>query len=107
MYRTNKRLVTCENYYSTCTIKVQLPFCYGSISNDQVNQGGLNLNGSHQLLVQGDDVNLVGKKRKFYKENTDALLVSIEAAGLERECPDRRASGVAIQEATETRAMQS
>ena len=43
-----------------------------AIRRDQVNQDGLKLNGTHQILVYADDVNILGtsvhttrKKQKF------------------------------------------
>ena len=35
----------------------------------QVKQDGLKLNGSHQLLVYADDVNVIGRKCTYSKEN--------------------------------------
>jgi hypothetical protein len=41
----------------------------------QVNQDGLKLNGTHQLLVYADDVHIVGGSVHAVKKNTEALLV--------------------------------
>jgi hypothetical protein len=43
----------------------------------------LNLNGTHQLLVYADDVNLVGGSVHTIQENTEALVVVSREIGLE------------------------
>ena len=44
-----------------------------AIRRVQVNQDGLKLNGTHQLLAYADDVNLLGGRRHTLKENAEAL----------------------------------
>jgi len=49
----------------------------------QVNQDGLILNGTHQLLVYADDVNILGGSTYSIKKNTEALVVARKKIGLE------------------------
>jgi hypothetical protein len=42
----------------------------------QVNQVGLKLNGTHKLLVNGDDVNMLRRSVHTIKENAEVLLVA-------------------------------
>jgi len=49
----------------------------------QVNQVGSKLNGTNQLLVYDDDVNIVGGSIHTIKKNTEALVVASKETGLE------------------------
>ena len=61
-----------------------LNFALGNgIRRVQVNQDGLYLNGTHQLLVYADDVNILGKSIHTVKENAEALVVATKEIGLE------------------------
>jgi hypothetical protein len=44
---------------------------------------GLKLNGTHQLLVFGDGVNLLGDNVNTMNKNTEALIDASEEVGLE------------------------
>ena len=54
-----------------------------AIRRVQVNQVGLKLNGTHQLLVCADDVNILGGSVRAVKENAVALIVASKEIGLE------------------------
>jgi len=54
-----------------------------AIRRVQVNQDGLKLNGTHQLLAYADDVNVLGGSRHTLKENPEALVAATREIGLE------------------------
>jgi len=54
-----------------------------AIRRVQVNQEGLKLNGTHQLLAYADDVNILGGSIHTLKENAEALVVATRQNGLE------------------------
>jgi len=54
-----------------------------AIRRVQVIQDGLQLNGTHQLLVYADDVNIQGGSVHTVKENTEVLEVASKESGLE------------------------
>ena len=47
-----------------------------AIRRVQANQGGLKLNGTHQLVVYADDVHILGGSVHTIKKNTEALVVA-------------------------------
>jgi len=49
----------------------------------QAHQDGLKLNGTHQLLVFADDVNILGGSVHIIKENAETLMVSSKEIELE------------------------
>ena len=54
-----------------------------AIRRVQVNQDGLKLNGTRQLLAYADDVNLLGGNAHKVKGNAEALVVATKEIGLE------------------------
>ena len=54
-----------------------------AIRRVKVNQDGLKLNGTHQLLVYVDDVNVLGGSTHTIKENAETLIVASKEIGLE------------------------
>jgi len=54
-----------------------------AIRRVQVNQDGLKLNGTHQLLAYTDDVNILGGSIHTLKENAEALVAATRETGLE------------------------
>jgi len=54
-----------------------------TIRRVQVNQDGLKLNGTHQLLAYADDVNILGGSIHTLKENAEALVAATRENGLE------------------------
>jgi hypothetical protein len=49
----------------------------------QINQEGLKLNGTHHLLVYGDDVNILGGSAPTVQDNAETLRVASNEIGLE------------------------
>jgi len=54
-----------------------------AIKRVPLNQDGLKLNGTHQLLAYADGGNLLGGSVHTVKENAEALVVSSKETGLE------------------------
>jgi len=54
-----------------------------AITRVQVNQDGLKLNGTHQLLAYADDVNILAGSIHTLKENAEALVAASREIGLE------------------------
>jgi len=54
-----------------------------AIRRVQVNQDVLKLNDTHHPLAYGDDVNILGRSvHTYYKENTEAFVLSSRQTGL-------------------------
>ena len=54
-----------------------------AIRRVQVNQDGLKLNGTHQLLAYADDVNILEGSIHTVKKNVEALVTATKEIGLE------------------------
>jgi hypothetical protein len=54
-----------------------------AIKNVRENQLGLKLNGTHQLLVYADDVNILRDNIDTIKKNTETSIVASKEVGLE------------------------
>jgi hypothetical protein len=54
-----------------------------AIRKIQENQVGLKLNGTYQVLVYADDVNLLGDNMDTVKKNTETLIYANKEVGLE------------------------
>jgi len=54
-----------------------------AIRRVQGNQDGLKLNGTHQLLVYANEVNILGRNVQTAKENAEALTVASKEVGIE------------------------
>ena len=54
-----------------------------AIRRVQVNQDGVKLNGTHQLLAYADDVNILGGSIHILKEHAEALVAATTEIGLE------------------------
>ena len=53
-----------------------------TITRVQVNQDGMKSNGTHQLLVYADDVNILGGSVHIVKKNVETLVVVRKENGL-------------------------
>jgi len=68
--------------YTLSPLLFNFPLEY-AIRRVQINQDGLKLNGTHQLLVYADDVNILGGSTHTIKKNAKALIVASKEIGLE------------------------
>ena len=68
--------------YALSPLLFILAFKYAK-GRDQVKQEGYKLNGTYQLLVYADDVNILGGSMHTIKKNTETLIVASKEAGLE------------------------
>ncbi|KAJ4426453.1 hypothetical protein ANN_27267 [Periplaneta americana] len=69
---------------TTCRSGREAVFCnMHSYTKVQDNREGLELNGLQQLLVYGDDVNMLGENPQTIRENAEILLEASKETGLE------------------------
>jgi sorting nexin-29 len=54
-----------------------------AIRRVQANQEGLKVNGTHQLLVYANDVNMLGRSKDSTKKNAEGLIIASKEIGLE------------------------
>jgi len=54
-----------------------------AIRRVQVNQDGLKLNGTHQLLAYADEINILGRSVDTVKKNAETLVAATKEIGLE------------------------
>jgi anthranilate/para-aminobenzoate synthase component II len=67
-----------------CSVAIAFLFCFRLYRQESSeNEVGLKLNGTHQLLVYADDVNLLGDSINTIKENTETLLEASKDISLE------------------------
>jgi hypothetical protein len=57
-----------------------------AIRRVRVNLGGLKLNGTHQVQVYADDVNILGGSAHTIKNNKEALVIASKGDGTRRKC---------------------
>jgi hypothetical protein len=69
----NKELFYCHDFHYALEY---------AIRRVQVNQEGLKLNGTHQLLTDGDDVDKPGGSIQTTKKNTGTLVVARKQTAL-------------------------
>ena len=72
-FQTRRRSITNAFYFA-------LEY---AIRRIQVNQDGLKLNGTHQLLGNADDVHILGGNIPTLKGNAEALVAATRETGLE------------------------
>jgi len=65
---------------SSLLFNIALEYAIGRV---QVNQDGLKLNGTHQLLAYAVDVNVLGGSVDTVKKNAEALVAATKEIGLE------------------------
>jgi hypothetical protein len=70
-----------ENALSLLLFNFALEF---AIRRVQVNQDGLKLNGTHQLLVYADNVNILGGSLRTLEENTAASVIASKEISLDK-----------------------
>jgi hypothetical protein len=74
-------LVVEDSYFIPADIGT-VPLEY-TVRRVHVNQDGLKLNGTHQLLVYADEVNILGGSIQTIKKSTEALVFTSKETGIE------------------------
>jgi hypothetical protein len=74
--------VDCDEKRIRTKYSVSVPSCY-PIGTIKVKQDGLKLNGTHQLLVYADDVNILGGSVHTVRVKQKLSLVASKETGLE------------------------
>ena len=80
LLKTQKFNLKITMYPRRCFITIALEY---AIRKVQVNQDGLKLNCTHQLLVYVDDVNTLGGSIHTIKKNAEALVAASKETRLE------------------------
>jgi hypothetical protein len=84
-YREEMRIRREVHKTVSLVCKIKLLFTFSlqyAIRRAQVNQNALKLNGTHQLLVHVDDVNILGESVHTVKTITESLVVASKETGI-------------------------
>ena len=68
-----KQIARSECYYPVCSCEFASHALEYAVRRVRVNQDSLKLNGTHQLLVDADDVNIMGGSVHSVEKNTETF----------------------------------